>query len=301
MSGLVKGVKKVFKKTAKFVKKRWKLILIGVAVYFTAGIALSYFGSTAGFASAMPGFGVGGIFSQAGVAMGFQGSAAVASGLSGTSGVFAAGIGAPGALIGSGGIAFGTTAAEAAGVLAPVAATNTAVAAGGTVAGTMAVDSAAALAASGGAGAAAATGGMTAADAILKASSSAMKLQAASTLISTVGGLLAESPSETYEKQHELQYGQSFGVGRDGNAESGWASSGGSDAFKEMGRPARMGDQPAGGQAPSPYLAAMQQPTEAGGPFLPDLPQQQSPQMTNNNDFIKKGYGNQQGYMPYAS
>ena len=142
---------------------------------------------------------------------------------------------------------------------------------------------------------------MTAADAILKASSAAFKLQAASTLISTVGGLLQESPSETYEKQHELQYGNAFGVGRDGNAASGWASTGGSDAFKDMGRP-QTGPQPLqGADQPSPYRQAMQSPTQAGAPFLPAPGGgQQSPAEGSRNEFIQKGYS-QQGYMPYAN
>jgi len=39
MSGLVKGVKKVFKKIVKVAKKIWKPLAIGAAVFFTAGAA----------------------------------------------------------------------------------------------------------------------------------------------------------------------------------------------------------------------------------------------------------------------
>lgn len=62
MSGLVKGIKKVFKKIGKVLKKIIKPLAIAVAVYFTAGIALSYFAPTAGFAASMPGFASGGLF-----------------------------------------------------------------------------------------------------------------------------------------------------------------------------------------------------------------------------------------------
>jgi len=75
MSGLIKGIGKVFKKVGNFVKKNWKYIAMAVAVYFTAGIALSYFGATAGFAAAMPGFGTGGMFTSAASAIGFNGPA----------------------------------------------------------------------------------------------------------------------------------------------------------------------------------------------------------------------------------
>ena len=88
MSGLIKGIKKVFKKVTKFVKKYWKPILAAVAIYFTAGVALSYFSATAPFASAMPGFGATGIFTKAATWMGFAGSAQVSSTLSQASGAW---------------------------------------------------------------------------------------------------------------------------------------------------------------------------------------------------------------------
>lgn len=61
MSGVVKTVKKVFKKVVKVVKKIVKPILIGVGIYFTAGLALSAMPATAGFAASMPGFAGGGV------------------------------------------------------------------------------------------------------------------------------------------------------------------------------------------------------------------------------------------------
>ena len=75
MSGLIKGIGKIFKKIGKFVKKNWKYIAMAVAVYFTAGVALSYFGATSGFAAAMPGFGTGGMFTSAASAIGLNGPA----------------------------------------------------------------------------------------------------------------------------------------------------------------------------------------------------------------------------------
>lgn len=61
MSGVVKAVKKVFKKVGKFIKKAIKPLLIAAAVYFTAGLALSAFPATAGFAASLPGFAGGGV------------------------------------------------------------------------------------------------------------------------------------------------------------------------------------------------------------------------------------------------
>lgn len=286
MSGLVKKVKKVFTKVAKFVRKNFKYIAIAVAVYFTAGIALSYFGSTAAFASSMPGFGVGGIFSKAAVAIGFSGSSAVASGLSMTSGVFGAGTTAAGMIVPA-----GTLASEAAGVFTPVVAGASKVAAGSTIAGGAAEGAATKALVSAGGKAVVGTGS----SAVLKAASSAFKLQALSTLVSTVGGLFQESPSEAYEKQHALQWGQAFGVGREGSTESGWSTTGGSTAF------ANMPPAPKVGQG-SGYAAAMQTPSGINqAPFLPTVSEQNPQTMPAPNDFIKRGYTQQQGYMPYAT
>lgn len=292
MSGLVKGIKKVFKKVGKFVKKYWKYIAIAVAVYFTAGVALSYFGSTAAFSSAMPGFGVGGFFSKAAVAIGFQGSAGVASGLSMTSGAFAAGTAAAGTIVPAGTLAAGSGGAIS--TLTPVAATSAAVPAGGTVAGTMTANAAAASAV--GTGTLGAQVAATSSTALMKAATTAFKLQAASTLVSTIGGLFQESESETYEKEHKLKYGNAFGVGRDGSTEHGWASTGGSDAFGKIANPSRPGDAPAGGIAPSQFS----QPAEQA-PFLAqnNQPQAQQEPVGGGQDFIQQGYQNK-GYMPYA-
>ena len=116
MGGLVKGVKKAFKAVGGFVKKYWKVIAIAAAVYFTAGIALAYFAPTAGFAAAMPGFGVGGMFSGAATWMGFGSAANVAAGtgifgLAGGGAAAAAGLGAGAAAVGAGELAPGAAVA----------------------------------------------------------------------------------------------------------------------------------------------------------------------------------------------
>lgn len=60
MSGVVKGIKKIFRKVVEVVKKIAVPLAIAIAAYFTAGVALSFFGPTAGFAASMPGFAGGG-------------------------------------------------------------------------------------------------------------------------------------------------------------------------------------------------------------------------------------------------
>ena len=253
MSGLVKAVKKVFKKVTKFVKKYWKYIVIAAAVYFTAGVALSYFGSTAGFASNMWGFGTNGVFSKAAVWMGFNGSASVASGLSMTSGAWAgASTAAYGSTLTATELAAAQSAAagtSAAGTLAPVKVTATKIPAGSSmsiaeastggtgITGVTATENAARLAAIAQEGGAA-TGTLSATDAMAKYMSSAMKMQVASTLLKTAAGFFQPDEMEVMERQHELQWGNAFGVGRSGDTTHGWASSGGSDAFRNMGMPA---------------------------------------------------------------
>lgn len=96
MSGVVKGVKKVFKAVGKFVKKIAKPVLIAAAVYFTGGLALSAFGPTQAFAATMlPGFGVSasgaatGIFSKAAAVIGLD--AGLVAGAAKAAGTTAAG------------------------------------------------------------------------------------------------------------------------------------------------------------------------------------------------------------------
>src|ERR1700733_13016317 len=60
MSGVLNSIGKVFSKVWDFIKPIAKVVLIAAAVYFTAGVALSYFPATAAFAASMPGFAAGG-------------------------------------------------------------------------------------------------------------------------------------------------------------------------------------------------------------------------------------------------
>ena len=55
------GIKKVFKKALKVVKKIAPIVIAAAAIYFTGGLALSAFAPTAGFAASMPLFAGGGI------------------------------------------------------------------------------------------------------------------------------------------------------------------------------------------------------------------------------------------------
>ena len=180
MSGLVKAVKKVFRKVVKFVKRHWKVIVIAAAVYFTAGIALGSFAPTAGFSAAMPGFGAGGMFSNAAVAMGFTG--ATGSGIAATVAANAAAVAGTAATVTSvaGGLvnlpATGAVASQAAGLIAPVATVSK-------VASTL---------------------------------SAMEKIAVVQTLFKTAGGLLSDSPDDINRKQHERSYGNAGGIGRDG-------------------------------------------------------------------------------------
>ena len=79
MSKVVKGIKKGVKKVGKVIKKAAPYVLMAAAAYFTAGVALSYFGPTAGFAASMPGFGTAGIFTKAATFVGLSGPASAAA------------------------------------------------------------------------------------------------------------------------------------------------------------------------------------------------------------------------------
>lgn len=115
MSGVVKGVKKAFKKVTKFVKRYWKEIVIAAAVVFTAGAAMGAWGAAAGSSAAAGGAAAG---STAAAAAG--GTAAAASGASG-------------AILSGGTFASGATAGLAAG--SGAAAAGAGLAAGGAAAG----------------------------------------------------------------------------------------------------------------------------------------------------------------------
>lgn len=210
-----------------------KTVAIAVAVYFTAGLALSYFGSTAAFAASMPGWGAGGMFSEAAVGMGMGSGAAAGSGLAATyaadsAATVAAGGGA--AAVGAGAADTGATTAGAAAASGEgggaIAGTGEAAAAGdtGTAAGTGAIaDGTGATAApisqavvpasnlapvgagaEGGSGAAA--GGM----------SSLEKIYGAKVAADAIGGALAPSANQQAEADKKFR-GSYFGTNGDGS------------------------------------------------------------------------------------
>ena len=242
MSKLWKGVKKTFKKVTKFVKKNWKYIAIAVAIYFTAGMALAAMPSTAAFSAAMPGFGVGGMFSNAAVAMGATGAAG--SGIAGTVAANAAGT----ALIGG-----ATLAGPASAIAAPGSVVGT-TAGAVTTAGLGAAPVASTVAAG-----AATTGSTTAAT--VGAMSGLEKVALASTVFSGASGLLSDSEDDIRRKNHNRNYGQSFGVGRNGQGPT-WEGAA-SDAFA-----GKFGTAEGVGNAPPEEGEA-----EGGSPFYADSTQ----------------------------
>lgn len=228
MSGVVKGVKKVFKSVVKFVKKAIPYVLMAAAVYFTAGVALSAFAPTAGFAAAMPGFagggfaglGIGqgavagtGIFTKAAAAMGL-GSLGSSGGLIGgaiAKGATVAQLGAAG--INAGAIATGATEAAAAGIGSGMPAAGLSGAMQGTTAAAASggAGAPAAAGAAGAEGAAAGAGAGAAAPAAAKAGMTiGEKLLLASTGSQALGALLG--PGEGSKRFH----GSFYGVDRKG-------------------------------------------------------------------------------------
>jgi hypothetical protein len=77
VSNLVKGVKKVFKKTIEVAKKIAPYVAMGAAIYFTAGLAMAAFPATASVAAAMPG--ISGAASALGIGSAAAGTAAATS------------------------------------------------------------------------------------------------------------------------------------------------------------------------------------------------------------------------------
>jgi hypothetical protein len=239
MSKLWKGVKKVFKKVTKFVKKHWKKIVIAAAIYFTAGIALAAMPSTAAFSAAMPGFGVGGMFSNAAVAMGATGAAG--SGIAGTvaaQAAAAAGTAATTTAIAGGVANLPATGAVAAGSAAPAAVAPAAAAVEGA-----AVVGGAAKAATAGKGIIGAVKGMTAME----------KVSLAGTVFKTAGGLLSDSEDDINRKSHKRRFGQSFGKNRKGEG-PGWGGAA-KDAFAgKFGTAGGVGaEEEGGGDSRTPF------------------------------------------------
>lgn len=209
MSGVLHSVGKVFSKVWDFIRPIVEVIAIAVAIYFTAGLALSAFPATAGFAAALPGFasasGVAGagIFSSVATSIGLGGglaagaaadtaATAAAAAAAGGAGAAAAG----GAAAGAGtvaSIAAPTAEAAAAGV-APVAGADLA-AAGATAAALPAVA----------APVAGATAGLSLTD----------KLLLASVGTNLVGGLTAPTPKDIAAARAKF-YGSFYGTDETG-------------------------------------------------------------------------------------
>lgn len=256
MSGLVKTWKKKFKKIKHITKKYWKYVVMAIAIYFTAGLALSMFPATAGFAASLPGFAAGGfaglgvgagsvagagVFSQVATGMGMgaglaggaaavSGGAAVATGAAaaGTAGAGVAGAGAAGA---AAGIETVTVIGSAG---AGVGAAGTAAAVGAGVAG---------AAASGGSAAPAAKTGMTFAD----------KLQMAAVGTSAVSQLIGPSEKDLINEQAKF-HGSYYGMDEKG---------GGSATAVPPGAATIQKRAPAVPTAPTTPIPTKPKPTEA--------------------------------------
>lgn len=204
MSGVAKAAKKIFKKVVKVVKKIWKPVLAAVAIYFTAGLALSYFPATASFAASMPGFAGGGLL---GTGIGGTAGTGIFTKIAAKFGLAALGKG--GGLVG-GALAKGTSAAALAkagvGAQAIAAGAGKAVSSGLVssmpqgVASTVAASNAATGAAVADV-AAGGTGAVAPAAATKGSLSLADKLLLASTGTKLVSGLLAPSPRAIAEAQ----------------------------------------------------------------------------------------------------
>lgn len=204
MSGLVKSVKKVFKKVGEGIKNVWhaiapiaKVVVIAAAVYFTAGAAIGAFAGE-GAIAALPGWGAGGLFSSAATSMGVPGFGGAAT-------LFASG---------AGGAAAGAAGAEAAGAGAGAAgAASTAGAAGSaTAAGTSAAGTAGT--------AAAGTGAATASPGLIGAISNAVEAHPMATMMAAQGVSKAvQASAEQQAKKdarQEARKATSWGLSKNG-------------------------------------------------------------------------------------
>lgn len=210
MSGVLHSVGKVFSKVWDFIRPIVEVIAIAVAIYFTAGLALSAFPATAGFAAALPGFasasGVAGagIFSSVATSIGLGGG--LAAGAAADTAAAAAAAGAAGAV----GAGAAGAAGAGAGTVASIAAPTAEAAAAG-VAPVAGADLAAA-GATGAAGAAGATAGTVAAHVGLSLTD---KLLLASVGTNLVGGLTAPTPKDIAAARAKF-YGSFYGTDESG-------------------------------------------------------------------------------------
>jgi hypothetical protein len=226
MSGIVKSIKKVFKAVVKVVKKIAKPLLIAAAIYFTAGLALSAFPATAGFAASMPGFAAGGLLGGGAAGTGIFTKIAAKLGLStlGHAGGLVGGALAKGttaaaltsAGVSSGALAAGTAKAAAAGLIpgaGGAAAAGTA-ATVGVGAPATAADIGWTGAASGGAAGGAAGGATVAAKAGMSLTEKLLLAQAGTKV---VGAFLAPTDDQVAEAQKKWR-GAFYGAEADGKA-----------------------------------------------------------------------------------
>lgn len=216
MSGVFKAIDKVFSKVWDFIRPVVEVVAIAAAVYFTAGVALSAFPSTAAFAAALPGFastgGVAGegVFSSladsigmgGGLASGAATDAVAASGAASAGAATAFGADIPTAAAADAGAAGGAAAGGAGGGLAA-----TPLAAAGDVAGTAGTGV--------GASAATAAAGSTATG--LASTAFTNKLLLASVGANLIGGLTAPSPTDIAAAKAGF-YGSYYGMDSNGSS-----------------------------------------------------------------------------------
>jgi hypothetical protein len=229
MSGVLHSIGKVFSKVWDFIRPVAEIVVAAAAVYFTAGLALSAFPATAGFAAALPGFAAGGTIGG-GIGAGAVAGAGVFSDLASTIGV-------------GGGLTAGAAADASAAVATDAAAagalSSTAAEAGGAAAATADLP-AAAVAGAADTGAAAApslAGGLSSADITSSIAANyvaptfatgdsllaglgkmglADKLLLASTATNTISGLTAPSPKDVQAAKNGF-YGSFYGTNADGS------------------------------------------------------------------------------------
>lgn len=203
MSGIIHSIGKVFSKIWDFIKPIVAVVAIAVAVYFTAGLALSAFPATAGFAAALPGFAANGvagagIFSSAAASVGLGGG--LAAGAATDAAAIAATAGATaGATVAAGGTLSAAELALPVGQVAANTAAAGAIGAGG-------------AAGAGLGGAAAAGGGLLAK---IGGASLTDKLLLASVGTNLVSGLTAPTPAEIQAAKNGF-YGAFYGMDKGG-------------------------------------------------------------------------------------
>jgi hypothetical protein len=104
MSHFFNAVGKVFSSVWNFIRPIVEVVAIAAVIYFTAGVALSAFPSTAGFAAAMPGFASTGGVAGEGVFSSLASQIGIGGGLASGATADAAAVGADAASVAAGGL-----------------------------------------------------------------------------------------------------------------------------------------------------------------------------------------------------